>query len=176
MDMGTLSRQEYCFDLESKGAVSSNGTNGTSEIGSPSTELSTAEKAPTKDELEVKKSNPNAEKSLVNGTNFHESLIKEIKRTGLHVESPLENGYSSVKLVGNKHLQFGEVEASNTEEIIEWDVERVIEEQETHDLTCPNCKACITKRVFYAKGNDQFPLLKLILKNLRNLEPRLDRF
>ncbi|KAI3921000.1 hypothetical protein MKW92_046631 [Papaver armeniacum] len=139
VDMETLRRQEYCFDLESKGAVStSNGTNRTNEIGSPSAELSTAGDAPTKDELEVKVSNPNAEKSLVNGTNLHETLINEVEQTGLHVESPLENGYLNVKLVGNKHVQFGEVEESNTEQVIEWDVERVIEEQETHDLICPN--------------------------------------
>ncbi|KAI3967453.1 hypothetical protein MKX01_012263 [Papaver californicum] len=154
MDMETLSRQEYCFDLESKaivGAVSSNGSNGTSEIGSPSTELSTAEKAPTEDELEVKLSNPNAEKSLVSGTNFHETLINEVERTGLHVESPLEN----------KHVKFGEVEVSNAEEVIEWDVERVIEEQETHDLICPNCKACITKRVILRKRKRSVPVTEI---------------
>ncbi|KAI3928875.1 hypothetical protein MKW92_038127 [Papaver armeniacum] len=159
VDMETLRRQAYCFDLESKGAVStSNGTNRTNETGSPSAELSTAGDAPTKDELEVKVSNPNAEKSLVNGTNLHETLINEVEQTGLHVESPLENGYSNVKLVGNKHVQFGEVEESDTEQVIEWDVERVIEEQETHDLICPNCKACITKRVILRKRKRSVPI------------------
>ncbi|KAI3888905.1 hypothetical protein MKX03_001763 [Papaver bracteatum] len=159
VDMETLRRQEYCFDLESKGSVStSNGTNRTNEIGSPSAELSTAGDAPTKDDLEVKVSNPNAEKSLVNGTNLHETLINEVEQTGLHVETPLENGYSNVKLVGNKHVQFGEVEERITEEVIEWDVERVIEEQETHDLICPNCKACITKRVILRKRKRSVPI------------------
>ncbi|KAI3890393.1 hypothetical protein MKX03_028215 [Papaver bracteatum] len=155
MDMETLRRQEYCFDLESKGAVSTgNGTNRTNEIGSPSAELSTAVDAPTKDDLEV----PNAEKSLVNGTNLHVTRINEVEQTGLHVESPLENEYSDVKLVGNKHVQFGEFEESITEEVIEWDVERVIEEQETHDLICPNCKACITKRVILLKRKRSVPI------------------
>ncbi|XP_026406512.1 membrane protein of ER body 2-like isoform X2 [Papaver somniferum] len=159
-DMETLSRQEYCFDLERKAAVStSNGTNRTNEIGSPSAEHSTAGNAPTKDELEVEVSSPNAEKSLVNGTNLHETLINEVEQTGFHVERPVENGYSNVKLVGNKHVQFGEVEVSNTEEeVIEWDVERVIEEQETHDLICPNCKACITKRVILRKRKRSVPI------------------
>ncbi|KAI3950619.1 hypothetical protein MKW92_021121 [Papaver armeniacum] len=153
------SDQKSVYFDEIKGAVStSNGTNRTNEIGSPSAELSTAGDAPTKDELEVKVSNPNAEKSLVNGTNLHETLINEVEQTGLHVESPLENGYSNVKLVGNKHVQFGEVEESNTEEVIEWDVERVIEEQETHDLICPNCKACITKRVILRKRKRSVPI------------------
>ncbi|RZC74050.1 hypothetical protein C5167_049525 [Papaver somniferum] len=137
----------------------SNGTNRTNEIGSPSAEHSTAGNAPTKDELEVEVSSPNAEKSLVNGTNLHETLINEVEQTGFHVERPVENGYSNVKLVGNKHVQFGEVEVSNTEEeVIEWDVERVIEEQETHDLICPNCKACITKRVILRKRKRSVPI------------------
>ncbi|KAI3904480.1 hypothetical protein MKW98_014660 [Papaver atlanticum] len=153
------SNQKSVYFDEIKGAVStSNGTNRTNEIGSPSAELSTAGDAPTKDDLEVKVSNPNAEKCLVNGTNLHEILINEVEQTGLHVESPLENGYSNVKLVGNKHVQFGEVEESNTEEVIEWDVERVIEEQETHDLICPNCKACITKRVILRKRKRSVPI------------------
>ncbi|XP_020277171.1 membrane protein of ER body-like protein isoform X7 [Asparagus officinalis] len=33
----------------------------------------------------------------------------------------------------------------------EFDVEKVLEEQETHDLYCPNCHSCITKRVILRK-------------------------
>ncbi|KAK1392126.1 hypothetical protein POM88_011182 [Heracleum sosnowskyi] len=33
----------------------------------------------------------------------------------------------------------------------EVDVERVLREQDTHDLYCPNCKSCITKRVIIRK-------------------------
>ncbi|KAJ6851195.1 membrane protein of ER body-like protein isoform X3 [Iris pallida] len=36
-------------------------------------------------------------------------------------------------------------------ELAEFDVERVLEEQETHDLYCPNCNSCITKRVILRK-------------------------
>ncbi|KAL6006691.1 hypothetical protein ACLOJK_032184 [Asimina triloba] len=35
--------------------------------------------------------------------------------------------------------------------IVEMDVERVLEEQDTHDLYCPNCNSCITKRVILRK-------------------------
>ncbi|KAK8956568.1 hypothetical protein KSP39_PZI000997 [Platanthera zijinensis] len=31
------------------------------------------------------------------------------------------------------------------------DLERVLEEQETHDLFCPNCHSCITRRVILHK-------------------------
>ncbi|XP_058084176.1 membrane protein of ER body-like protein isoform X13 [Magnolia sinica] len=35
--------------------------------------------------------------------------------------------------------------------VVETDVERVLEEQDTHDLYCPNCNSCITKRVILRK-------------------------
>ncbi|KAJ4971644.1 hypothetical protein NE237_004743 [Protea cynaroides] len=37
------------------------------------------------------------------------------------------------------------------QEVTELDVERVIEEQNTHDLYCPNCNSCITRRVILRK-------------------------
>lgn len=33
----------------------------------------------------------------------------------------------------------------------DFDLERVLEEQDTHDLFCPNCNSCITKRVILRK-------------------------
>ncbi|XP_021725742.1 membrane protein of ER body-like protein [Chenopodium quinoa] len=49
-------------------------------------------------------------------------------------------------------------------EIDEYEVERVIRKQETHDLICPNCRECITKRVIlkrrkrtYAKISEDEP-------------------
>ncbi|CAL9765444.1 unnamed protein product, partial [Musa acuminata subsp. burmannicoides] len=35
--------------------------------------------------------------------------------------------------------------------VIEFDLERILEEQDTHDLCCPNCNSCITKRVILQK-------------------------
>jgi DNA-directed RNA polymerase subunit RPC12/RpoP len=35
--------------------------------------------------------------------------------------------------------------------IKELDLEKVLEEQETHDLYCPNCNSCITRRVILKK-------------------------
>ncbi|XP_028555450.1 membrane protein of ER body-like protein isoform X2 [Dendrobium catenatum] len=36
-------------------------------------------------------------------------------------------------------------------DVSELDLEKVLEEQETHDLFCPNCHSCITKRVILRK-------------------------
>jgi hypothetical protein len=35
--------------------------------------------------------------------------------------------------------------------IEEYDLEKILDEQETHDLYCPNCKSCITRRVILRK-------------------------
>lgn len=35
--------------------------------------------------------------------------------------------------------------------IDEYDLEKILDEQETHDLYCPNCKSCITRRVILKK-------------------------
>lgn len=35
--------------------------------------------------------------------------------------------------------------------VAEFDLEKVLEEQDTHDLYCPNCNSCITKRVILRK-------------------------
>ncbi|XP_021858836.1 uncharacterized protein [Spinacia oleracea] len=45
------------------------------------------------------------------------------------------------EIVETEHSQ--EVEP----EVDEYDVEKVVQNQETHDFFCPNCKSCITKRV-----------------------------
>ncbi|KAI8565188.1 hypothetical protein RHMOL_Rhmol03G0241200 [Rhododendron molle] len=36
-------------------------------------------------------------------------------------------------------------------ELTEFDVERVLEKQDTHDLYCPNCNSCITRKVILRK-------------------------
>ncbi|KAL3630775.1 hypothetical protein CASFOL_023759 [Castilleja foliolosa] len=42
-------------------------------------------------------------------------------------------------------------DAENDLEAAEFDVERVIKQQNTHDLFCPNCNSCITRRVILRK-------------------------
>ncbi|KAL1547329.1 hypothetical protein AAHA92_23820 [Salvia divinorum] len=53
----------------------------------------------------------------------------------------------------SKEIESEETELINEDdlEITESEVERVIRKQTTHDLYCPNCKSCITKRVILSK-------------------------
>ncbi|KAL1539821.1 membrane protein of ER body 2-like isoform X4 [Salvia divinorum] len=55
---------------------------------------------------------------------------------------------------GTSHEPSKEIGSAETEvglEMTELDVERVIRKQTTHDLHCPNCNSCITKRVILTK-------------------------
>ncbi|XP_006656541.1 membrane protein of ER body-like protein [Oryza brachyantha] len=51
-----------------------------------------------------------------------------------------------------------EIEAEKEEDVIkgevnieEYDLEKILHEQETHDIFCPNCNSCITRRVILRK-------------------------
>ncbi|XP_027940576.1 membrane protein of ER body-like protein isoform X3 [Vigna unguiculata] len=57
----------------------------------------------------------------------------------------------------------------------EFDVEAVLEKQETHDLFCPNCHSCITKRVILKKrkrnpGKTDIEAKRDKLEKIHNLE------
>lgn len=53
--------------------------------------------------------------------------------------------------------EIGEIEVIKDVEN-EFDVETVIKKQETHDLFCPNCNSCITKRVILRKRKRKIPV------------------
>ncbi|XP_052107965.1 membrane protein of ER body 2 isoform X2 [Arachis duranensis] len=46
------------------------------------------------------------------------------------------------------------------DQLKDYDVEAVLEKQETHDLFCPNCHSCITKRVILKKRKRTVPNLE----------------
>ncbi|XP_042007637.1 uncharacterized protein LOC121756209 isoform X1 [Salvia splendens] len=69
-------------------------------------------------------------------------------------EEEIEKNSISETIDGpSKEIESEETELINEDdlEITELDVERVIRKQTTHDLYCPNCKSCITKRVILSK-------------------------
>lgn len=62
--------------------------------------------------------------------------------SGLHNSSEIQN--EEIKKEDNLIEKIDE-------QVMEYDVEVVLAKQETHDLFCPNCKSCITKRVILKK-------------------------
>ncbi|KAH6813626.1 hypothetical protein C2S51_022644 [Perilla frutescens var. frutescens] len=84
----------------------------------------------------------------------YEEVIEEsdISSTNLHPsDSSSQEGGTSYE--PSKEIESAEIDLINEDdlEITELDVERVIQKQTTHDLFCPNCKSCITKRVILRK-------------------------
>ncbi|KAK6934935.1 hypothetical protein RJ641_035090 [Dillenia turbinata] len=55
----------------------------------------------------------------------------------------------------------------NEREITEFDVEKVLEKQNTHDLYCPNCNSCITRRVILRKRKRRIQDIHFGLKRER---------
>ncbi|OMO95159.1 hypothetical protein CCACVL1_05542 [Corchorus capsularis] len=60
----------------------------------------------------------------------------------------------------------GEIE----EDLLDFDVERVVEKQNTHELFCPNCKLCITRTVILRRRKPKIPI-RSKSKRGKKLEP-----
>ncbi|KAK7321313.1 hypothetical protein VNO77_31826 [Canavalia gladiata] len=71
--------------------------------------------------------------------------------TGFHEETSTKEGPNLKKEID--------------QQLEEFDVEAVLAKQETHDLFCPNCNSCITKRV----------ILKKRKRNIRHLDTKAKR-
>ncbi|XP_057546765.1 membrane protein of ER body-like protein isoform X2 [Amaranthus tricolor] len=85
------------------------------------------------------------------GLQYVESLLDDSSNG---VNGVLPKIYNGENIADNTLIVSGQteiVETGNFEEVEpegeEFDVERVIKEQKTHDLYCPNCNKCITDRV-----------------------------
>lgn len=86
-----------------------------------------------------------------------ESIQKNVKlSTPQHSEIVPEEctSYNSSKITEIEPPDVDIVDESDTEGA-EVDVERVLQKQNTHDLYCPNCNSCITRRVILRKRKRQ---------------------
>ncbi|XP_021281860.1 membrane protein of ER body-like protein isoform X2 [Herrania umbratica] len=61
----------------------------------------------------------------------------------------------------------GEIE----EDLMELDVERVLEKQNTHDLYCPNCNSCITQRVILRRRKPKISNIRHKPRHVKKLNP-----
>ncbi|XP_010250809.1 PREDICTED: membrane protein of ER body-like protein isoform X3 [Nelumbo nucifera] len=69
----------------------------------------------------------------------HETSSENVNLSFKPVDKQLEE-HTDIGFIKERHLA-----------VIDLDVERVLVEQETHDLYCPNCNSCITRRVILRK-------------------------
>ncbi|KAK1426958.1 hypothetical protein QVD17_15640 [Tagetes erecta] len=85
---------------------------------------------------------------------------------GVHSETTKQNGehqkhemsYINIKAEASDIEVVKDGDGDGNDEIAEYDVETVIRKQDTHDLFCPNCNSCITKRVILRKRKRRIPL------------------
>ncbi|KAK6135173.1 hypothetical protein DH2020_031069 [Rehmannia glutinosa] len=70
-----------------------------------------------------------------------------------HQPSQISSHEDNTSYKPSTEIESAEVDVINGDdvEVTELDVERVIQKQTTHDLYCPNCNSCITKRVILRK-------------------------
>jgi hypothetical protein len=125
--------------------------NGASGVNCGGVTCSVSDTSPRYAEVLVK--NSEIQKSLVKDDNLQlgENMDNEgFSGSGL---TPLEDTFeehnfkskpsdSETRVVGDLDL-IEEID----QEMTEFDVEKVLEKQNTHDLYCPNCNSCITRRV-----------------------------
>ncbi|XP_071701997.1 membrane protein of ER body-like protein isoform X2 [Rutidosis leptorrhynchoides] len=83
-------------------------------------------------------------------------------RNGKHHnhEIPIEEVNNNVPSYIGKKPEINEIQVikDGEDEITEFDVETVLKKQDTHDLFCPNCNSCITKRVILRKRKRRIPV------------------
>ncbi|XP_061952391.1 membrane protein of ER body-like protein isoform X2 [Populus nigra] len=124
---------------------------GVSDVRCGGVTCSVFETSPGDVEVLIKKSE--IQKSLIKDVNLQSR--ENLDNEGLSSSSltPLEGTFeehnikskpsdSETRVVGDLDL----IEETD-QEVTELDVEKVLEKQNTHDLYCPNCNSCITRRV-----------------------------
>ncbi|VAH99475.1 unnamed protein product [Triticum turgidum subsp. durum] len=77
----------------------------------------------------------NGSHQVPNGAEPKTEYLFEINKTEIH---PTE-------------VDKGEPVTEAQPKVEEYDLEKILDQQETHDLFCPNCKSCITRRVILKK-------------------------
>eukprot|EP00258_Populus_trichocarpa_P021629 XP_024437648.1 membrane protein of ER body-like protein isoform X3 [Populus trichocarpa] len=125
--------------------------NGASGVNCGGVTCSVLDTSPRYAEVLVK--NSEIQKSLVKDDNLQLGENMDNKGFSGSGLTPLEDTFeehnfkskpsdSETRVVGDLHL-IEEID----QEMTEFDVEKVLEKQNTHDLYCPNCNSCITRRV-----------------------------
>lgn len=99
------------------------------------------------------------------GENFEDRTFSGSRL--LPVEKSSEVQSTIVKLINNEtRVEVGVDLAGKIDgPVIDLDVEAMLERQETHDLYCPNCNSCITRRIILRKRRRKVRNLRLNAKH-----------
>ncbi|XP_059667358.1 membrane protein of ER body-like protein isoform X2 [Cornus florida] len=122
-----------------------------------SVQCSASERNPRDDGVDVTVKNLNVQRSLSNVTDHqYEQNLKDNGLSGfshLPTENLSEEHNKSSNSFNNNIIDLADINLvkESHQEITELDIESVLEKQDTHDLYCPNCNSCITRRVILRK-------------------------
>lgn len=105
-------------------------------------------------DVEVLVRNSEIQKSLIKDVNLQSRENSENEGLSSSSLTPLEGTFEEEHNIKSKPsdsetIVVGDLDLieETDQEVTELDVEKVLEKQNTHDLFCPNCNSCITRRV-----------------------------
>uniref|UniRef100_A0A1J3FAH5 Membrane protein of ER body-like protein n=1 Tax=Noccaea caerulescens TaxID=107243 RepID=A0A1J3FAH5_NOCCA len=101
----------------------------------------------TADHLNGEKKQPESEKDSTSEDNKESREIEEVQ------DGDLPKELDAVEQRTNDVIE----EEIDIDDVEDYEVEKVLAKQETHDLFCPNCNSCITKRVVLKKRKRKIP-------------------
>ncbi|XP_028782319.1 membrane protein of ER body-like protein [Neltuma alba] len=168
MNFKTMIQHGPCFVCETKGSEANNASHEVQNGDGARSALPTYNGV---GEFHTELANPSIQSSACNGVNNRDMKTTEDKGPFNSKSSPLHDS-SEIKTTDAKGDD-GETSTKADPELIEeidqqlkeLDVEAVLAKQETHDLFCPNCNSCITKRIILRKRK----------RSIRNLDDKSKR-
>ncbi|KAJ6294713.1 hypothetical protein OIU76_022733 [Salix suchowensis] len=104
-------------------------------------------------DVEVLVKNSEIQKSLIKDVNLQSRENSENEGLSSSSLTPLEGTFEEHNIKSkpsdSETIVVGDLDLieETDQEVTELDVEKVLEKQNTHDLFCPNCNSCITRRV-----------------------------
>ncbi|GMP70817.1 hypothetical protein CsSME_00029507 [Camellia sinensis var. sinensis] len=143
MHVETVDQQGQCFYCEIKDTKSINGLSMTENS---SVQVFSSEKNPGDDGLVITENNFVSQSTVIN--HQHKQILKDGSFSGKSFEE-----HNTNKSISDITVACDDTELikESDQELAELDVEGVLEKQDTHDLYCPNCNSCITRRVILRK-------------------------
>ncbi|XP_071929238.1 membrane protein of ER body-like protein isoform X3 [Coffea arabica] len=145
----TINQREPCFTFELEGSRSNSTFCGDDVEGNTGVRI-----------YETREGNSGAQKSCdsvidcrVEGNKKDSSNLTSLQHSPVLYDDCSET-YKSQEIQEIENDDIDLINGSGLD-VTELDVERVLEKQNTHDLYCPNCNSCITRRVILRKRKRQ---------------------
>ncbi|CAL0319595.1 unnamed protein product [Lupinus luteus] len=110
-------------------------------------------------ESEIQVENSDIQNGLLNEVNQNDKVHSRSELSPLHNSSEVQA--TTPQAFGDETSAKATANLTNEidQQLEDFNVEAVLAKQETHDLFCPNCNSCITKRVILRKRKRNIPKL-----------------